>query len=494
MRNKKFIIPILLFILSLALRISLLSKGPYHTDALELAIKSRLTISTLKLHYQHGAGYPFNVVLGSISELLLSLFGLTDFTAVNLMSAIFGSLAVMMLFLVCKEILSKKTALISSILFSVSPAFLSVSTFAINHPASIFFALSSIYFMLLFSKKMLDKYLILSGISLSLCASTRLPDILIICPVLYIYISTLLKIWNGWHGAITDFKHHWKFSLSAGLPLIIFYMPMIMLKGLKSIIETNRNINLGKFLWFKPRNILMALKFSLRTLAPITAMLSIPGLSLLTRERRWISIILIFWSLPLFYFYANTSTLEPRFLIISLIPLIIAAAYFIDKLTIYKKLILNFVAYVFLLLAVFEMLLFILPILNFRHNHSLIVDFAKNIAKEIGPKAKVIAIDEALFLRYFGNIDVIARPVSCDEQELKAFLKGIVDKNLQEGRRLFIIETALEVYDDDKKFRKALFRQYKLKLVGEYLNEDWHHDNCRLSIFKEKLFEIIPAK
>ena len=63
-----------LFILSFALRLAFLSKGPFHLDALELAIAAEDTIRLGKVHYLHGTGYPLTSIIASAFFFLLNKF------------------------------------------------------------------------------------------------------------------------------------------------------------------------------------------------------------------------------------------------------------------------------------------------------------------------------------------------------------------------------------------------------------------------------------
>ena len=90
MRNNRILL-FLIFFLSLILRLYFLSKGPLYTDVIELAMMARSTLESLQLHYQHAAGYPFNVILASLFEATLSPLGISDIKIVNIMSAIFSA-------------------------------------------------------------------------------------------------------------------------------------------------------------------------------------------------------------------------------------------------------------------------------------------------------------------------------------------------------------------------------------------------------------------
>src|SRR5262245_39145858 len=103
-RSPTLLIPGLLFLLSFFLRVSLLSKGPFHLDSLNLAIQSAETLRTHQLHFLFGIGYPVAVVLGTIFVAIGSLLGNSDpVFGVNLMSAFCGALAVVIFYLLAEK-------------------------------------------------------------------------------------------------------------------------------------------------------------------------------------------------------------------------------------------------------------------------------------------------------------------------------------------------------------------------------------------------------
>jgi 4-amino-4-deoxy-L-arabinose transferase-like glycosyltransferase len=494
MDYKKFTLPLLILLLSLALRIFFLSQGPFHSDALELAIKSRATVSTLELHHQHGAGYPLNVILGTLSLFVFTPLGLSDVQAVNLMSAVFGSFAVLMLFFVTKELFGERTALISSVLFSLFPSFLIVSTFAMNHTPAIFFALCAIYFMLKFCKTNFSRYVVFSGSFIGLTAATRLPDILIIFPVVYLYLTSLRKTQNSLIKAIFDIKLHLKFILSLVLPLTLIYLPMLLGSGITAFVATHKNIYMGQFLIFDLRGMNHALNYAIEMLTATTLVIPTLGLIMVYRKNPNLFIFLIIWLVSLFLFYANISTLNGRFLIIALIPLIISSGFCLDNVTKYKNTWLKILGYVIFILIILLMCLPTLPVLNFRKNYSLAPDFARKVGKIVGKKAKIIAVDEALFLEYYGHLDVVRRPITCNESKINNYLRSAVDENVRHGYRIYIIDSGIYVYDPCGKFKDMLFKNYQLKLINSFCNEDWHGRIYNLNIFRERLFEITLPK
>ena len=148
---RPYLIPFFLFLLSFLLRLSLISKGSFHVDCLNLAIQAEQTLETHSIHHLFGSGYPLTVILGAIFILISRIFSVRDpVIAVNLMSVVFSSLCVLANYSLVKKLLGKTAALFSSILLSLFPPFLVLSVYGKSHTPSLFFLLAGISSLLSF--------------------------------------------------------------------------------------------------------------------------------------------------------------------------------------------------------------------------------------------------------------------------------------------------------------------------------------------------------
>ena len=134
-------IPGIIFLISFLFFLGLISIGPVSIDCLDLAVKSQATIDTHHLHYLYGSGYPLMILLGSLFITLAKSIGITDpVLAVNFISVLFGSLALLVFCLWLQEIAGSLTAVLGSILLLFNPIYMDVSTYGLNHtPALCFF-------------------------------------------------------------------------------------------------------------------------------------------------------------------------------------------------------------------------------------------------------------------------------------------------------------------------------------------------------------------
>ncbi len=167
MNLKSYFIPLALFLLSFILRLSLISLGPFSVDCLMLAMASEKTLATHHLHYLFDFGYPVAVVMGAVFIGLGKIFFINDpIMSVNVMSVVFSSLCVVLLFDYVRKLFDSTTAFFSAVLLCLNPIFLGVSVYGTSHSLSLFFLLMCLRMLLRYHEKQEASYLILSGLSL----------------------------------------------------------------------------------------------------------------------------------------------------------------------------------------------------------------------------------------------------------------------------------------------------------------------------------------
>jgi hypothetical protein len=135
------------------------------------------------------------------------------FTIVRITSILISSISSVVLFLIAKEIMSKKYAIIAMALFVLEPNIIENAIFGLTEPLFILLGLISIYF--LFQKN--QKLLLLAFIFAALAADTR-PTGLILLPtlILGIYFRCSLK------------KEFFKYAIIGIVLFGIVYMPMVI--------------------------------------------------------------------------------------------------------------------------------------------------------------------------------------------------------------------------------------------------------------------------
>ncbi len=516
--NKRTAILTALFLGAFFLRFSFISKGPFHCDALDLALCSQATLDTGRLHYEHGTGYPLTVIVGALFIFVCRLFGASDpVFCVNLMSAVTGAAGVLLFFFVAEKLFEgsagvsfpagredSRGASSPSILFQegtlewngrnsgfhkamfaavlllfFSPHIL-ISTFGKSLTLSICLCLAATICLLRFGQSEKPRDLVLSGIFLGLCAAARLSDGLFALPLSVLYFSLGRLSWPR-------IRAFGGFAALAFLTTVVFYLPFLLERGVAPLIYVLRAPQEAKFLGLFS----FILPVSLRWLVyffnwgGVGLALLGWGFMVIKRHAR-AAAFLGAWFLVLSFFYGNVSSAGPRYLVIAWLPLLAAQGFLLGSAR-GRLFIFSFLWVVLTSLAGLDRSL---PALEFRHRYALQVDFGRWVASRTPSDALVLAIDEDIFIRTYAGRETLRPPITDDPLAMERFFDEQLDPLLKAGRPVYIISTCLYSYDEKRIFRNGLKRRYELDFVGRKLNEDWHHAFSRLDIFKEGLFRI----
>ncbi|MDD5574111.1 MAG: hypothetical protein PHH75_02915 [Candidatus Omnitrophica bacterium] len=511
----------LLFVLAFTLRFMLISKGPFHYDTLDLAICAQKTLATGLLQYEHGSGYPLTVVMGAVFIVVLRFFGAADpVFCVNVMSVFFGAAGVVVFFFFLEKLfdpsmparhlptagplpevppgnvpgwagkaepgpsgLHSRRAFYSAILLALLGAHVAISTFGKSLTLSIFFSLASAYFLLCYLKDGRRLCFFYAIAFLGFCAATRLSDLLVLAPLLYL----LARYGRTEASRLRDL------FVFAGLSLataFIYYLPMLMQKGFgqfHDVLSTSRQASfLGPVSFIFPKSI----AWLVDSLRPEGVLMAVCGLGFLFIHRRLKELVfLLLWFCVFQIFYGNVSSSGVRYLVIGWLPLLAAQGYFLGS---YRGRA-AYGAFVILLWLALAGFWRDLPAMEFRHRHALQADYARWVASKTPSDSVVIAVDEAIFLQFYTDREVVVRPVTCRGDELKVFYREAIDPVLAAGRRVFMVRSSL-AYDECFAFRKTLKDLYRVKMAGIKTNEDWHHALLNQVLFKEELYELFPRE
>jgi hypothetical protein len=478
--RKDIIIAALIFCLAFAIRFLFISKGPFYVDTLELALNAEATLKTLDLHYMHWAGYPLTVIMASVFIFLTRLLGINDIIfGVNFMSVVFGSLNVVIFYLLCRKILDKAGALMAALILCFLPMHIDISTFGLTHPVSIFFNLTGIYFLFLYFEKLRFNKLIFSSVFLGLGAAARLTDGLIVFVAIWLYFSLSSK--NPKLSKTLLLKRIAVFLFLFGLTILIFYVPMILKTGITQFQDT-----LGVYYYHH------SLLYAAPSLGFVAWIVGFPGLLillagvgyfLLERDKLMLHFLLL-WFLVIFLYYGSHSCACPRYLVFSTIPLLIPVGYFISKFQ--RKILLYSLIFVLLVFSFFS---FYRPI-YFRHKYNLQESFAKFVKGKTEPSSYIIAIDEGPFIEYYADRRVLYRAAESSRESFDTFFADM-DRLLEDGQAIYIISSAMYSYDEDKYFLNKLLDRYDLEYKGNHLNQDWHGRSLLESgLLTEDLYKI----
>jgi len=499
---KPLIIPSALLILSFVLRFTLMSKGPYHGDSLNLALQAEQTILTGKLQMAHmWMGFPLTVIISSIFIAVSKVFGINDpVLAVNFMSVVFGSLSVLLLYFLAKELLDRSTAIFSAILFSLSPICLGESVYGKSHTPSMFFLILGMYLLVKSFRTGLKNNILLAGVFLGCFGAARLHDLVLMAiPISYLYffIPGQNNIPNAEEKTVPDGKTFIIFYLTIILTVAVFYLPYF--------IQTNNPIKIRNipyyfdygvtqnFIGIFSYKIFKGFLFLKQNFTVYGLGMAAGGLILLAIKRLKILGFLLAWFLIPFLFYANLKmTVTSRYFLLVLPPVCIMQGYLLHKFT-EKKFLLKAAAYGVLILLSCTMYNSIYRTLKFRHDHALLPEFAQWVGKNTEPHAKVIAADEGLFIQHYGSRSLIYRPASgvlgYAEDQLNQFAADI-DAMLENNMPVYITTVSLYSYDRGAEFSSFFKDHYSGELIGKHYYEDYHQGAMKLSIILCSLYRV----
>jgi 4-amino-4-deoxy-L-arabinose transferase-like glycosyltransferase len=500
--NKKSIdrslllIPGLLLLFSFWLRLALLNQGPYHLDCLNLAIQAEKTLTTKQLQPLFGFGYPFVVILGAFFIKITQFMGLTDSVfAVNLMSAVFGSLCVPACYFFCKKAINEKAALFSSILLSLNPLFLSLSTFGMSHTPTLFFLFLGLLAILEFKQTNKKQHLLLAGIFLGFMGACRFQDlILMLVPIYFLFLVNFYE--NPFHSKKKikeSLSSIFLFSSLIILIAVLFHLPYLFSdkalrynQGLRLFFKMGVTNN---FSFFAPHIIEKSLGIITYELFPIGILCALIGFILLRKNLRPMFIFLLLWFIVPTCFYGNIFTVTARLLLLALIPFLLAMGYTFSYLFQSQKHKIPY--YIIFLLTSLLPFSYSFDTLYLRHQHSLLIDYAKWLASVTEPQAIIVSEDDFLSLQYYGKRQIYYWPVNFYQGfEEQSPFKSWLDKMLVQKTPIYIRFLLPDDYAAFPNFIESLNANYQLKFIGAVPYEDWHNSTTVCYILSAELFKI----
>jgi hypothetical protein len=499
--RKNFLMLAGVFILSLAVRLALISKGPYNLDTLNLVIQSQKTIETGILQHLFGTGYPLTVLLGALFILAGKIFAVPDpVFAVNLMSVVLSSGGVALLYRMTEECFGRLPAVLAAVSLSLCPIFLALSVYGNTHAPAIFFLLSGVLFFRRFLKNNRGRDMIVSAVFFGAMGAARLQDLALVFPAMCFGVMFGQPVGTGLPRSSlkSRLKALAAFFLIAAATAGAFHLPYIFQNNQEYGVNLWRFWQAGfqdKYMGILSPRLLVAGKHLADNFTWLGLMISFAGLLLTGRKNMSLGIFLLFWIAGPLVFYGNHRfIINPRFLSVILPPLAIGQGYLTAE--VIRKYPLARLA----LIPVFVLMIFLpclrgYPALKFRHEHALLPDFVRWVAASVEPGARVIAADEALFYKYYTPCRVLYRPADvlrAAPEDLARF-KDTVDALLDQQIPVYITTASLYAYDRDRHFSGFFKSQYDGERVGSHYYEDWHMGSARTQVFLFDLYRVRKA-
>lgn len=472
---------IFLLVYSLVLRIAYLNAGLFHHDAVELALAVEKTANTGQL--QPIVGYRYGLVLISMIAYWIAspLFQVKTGIILNYTTALFGSLAVVMLYLFVNELLNRRyIAFTSAILFSTTPIFLSISTYALGHAHSMFFILLSAHLFVKGIKSSSFAFMCISGLFLGFSMFIRFPEAIISLSALLLIYFFRNSIFEGNEekplAGINGIKQISAFFASFAIVLLAYYFT----QGDTISHEASAN----KFLAFPDlaSTLIVAL---MRSSTKLGFFLAIIGAAILLKQNKNLFAALFLWGLASFVFFLSFQTSTIRFL---LIPLLVILTF--SSIAIYRmKEKYGFIAPITLVTILAVMLISIHPVLAFRHSNSFQQELSKYGSLVNDNSLFYDYGDYTIFYDYYLGKGVRPCPLTDDYGEFTASMEKL-NSAASSGKKIYMTQLCF-AYGTDKQKQQLyeyLSKNYNFTRVHEFLVDDFHHAEIDLNARKYKIY------
>ena len=475
-KNEKWLIPLLLFLFALALRLFYLNLGLFHHDVAQTAVIIENAVFhegnllnqdlfSLRLTY-----LLFNFVLFWI----LSFFGITSSVILlHISSAVFGALSCMLLYFFAEKITCKKSvAIISALLFSVTPIFLSVGTYGKEHGIQVFLFLTSCFLILKSNEKRKNIFFVLTGIIISLFLLSK-EDSFLFFPLfvyLFYFYKKEKKEMSNWISLCVPilflFGWYFLFFLSERIKIILF----------------SQDLSAGHWLGFFSSplvGMLHDISFSLTWLGVL--LFFIGAYMLFIQDKKCFSFCII-WIAYLFY-YGNNTIYASRWLSIFLPAFLLLIAYGIVSLSSLKKQkgIIPLVTVILLL----WMLLSIHPLLSTRSHENYLVSYITEIDKYSPSESHVfLPGDACIFFTYYTT------GKTCSPNKPLKDMLEMLDRKNKEGIPTFLAPSITRKEHGDDPYLKKLATDYKSEKLFTKTYEDYHKASIQVRKIDLPFFSV----
>lgn len=455
--------------LSMTLRLELLSKGPYHSDCLWLAIQSQNIVKTGHMQYLQSSGLPLTALAGAAFVGLTGAAGDLDRAvfAVNLMAAVFGALSVIPFFFFMRRFSDEVTAAVSVLLVTVNPFLVGLSTFGNSHAPAFFFLTIALWAAAGYRRDGRRRDLVWTGIGLGLMGAARVQDLVVMAPTL------LLMTCRPPRGKSVRGPLDWLIPWAiAALIVVSAYIPKFAVgraggEGVGAFVY-------GNLLAYWDPLPLSGYGVMLRRLMETfswpewAAMLA--GVMILFRQGRYRELsVLAVWAVTPMLVFGQLAFFVFRFLIVTVAALLILEAVAVGALWRRNRW-WGAAGAALLMITVITHALPYYKIYHHRHRQALLVDFFRWVGIVTEPQAYVYERDHIAWINAYAQRRFVG--VDRSNAEGVARFRQRIDSLLAGGHPVYITKYGL--MDRDDILRRELIKHYRLEWVGSRMIEDWH--------------------
>jgi hypothetical protein len=476
-----------LFLLNFIPGILLLNEGLFHADAVILAQAVEKTYATGVLQPAVWGRYG-SVIINIILHLPFFLSGSTsaDFT-IRFSSLLFHSLSIAVFFLFIRELFQDYLqALFAALLLSFTPLYFSPNTYGKEQGAGIFFLLLSLYLLYRGANRKSYPLICLSSFLIAFSITVRESALLAVPFFFLLYFEPRISL--------RPFKINIPKERLARGPIVCLFLPFTFVFAFIFaayfrqatyqeifIHNTARVTYLGLY-----SNILKAAFSYLFThgISLLVIPFFIIGAVRMLRDKKiFFTIYFLLWFIFLFLYIGNLDNFNPRLFDIVIIPVYVFVSYALTNLYAKDKPIaLSLVAVLVLL-----MFAFIYPILKSRHNYNGEKQFALYVKEKTEPNAVVLAVDDACFIEYYGERNVLTVAVG-EPAEMDALvekIKGYLERRVS----VYVVSSSYLIYGDDY-FKNKFADNFYGTVTGKKLSEDYHWACVDRRIYEAELIKL----
>ena len=484
LESSPWILPILLFLLSLGFRWVFVNAGMFHHDEVLLARAVEASAETGRL-----TGY----FTGRYGAVLLNLLAYLPYKAatglgaervVPFVAILTGALLVGCMYLFVLEVTGRKLAAVMASLFlNFNFLFLTTSTTGKENTSQLFFAVLGLHLLLSGTARGSWPRKTAGAAAFAFSLTVHESGILLI-PIAVLFLLQGLDRSRGVKELVLD----------TALLLVITAIPFALYLGDLIVAQiTARNPqalpgSTGFAGLFSP-----ILGIAFQDLYAITRVpllfLAAAGIVALVRKPLLLCPFLL-WVLLIFYF-GNVSSYGPRYLLVPLVPFVILGGIGGDRIAGHvQSAYLRGAAMAGILLLVCGLgIADAYPLIRFRSNYCGPKRMAEFVRERTEPDAIILTMDESVFIEYYAKRKVLIHPVSEDEPNRK-FVEEVLAL-ARSGKTVYVNSTAFS-YDYQRHFQRLVLENFHVIPVGEVLDEDYHRPELRFATFPNRLFRIVP--
>ena len=481
--SREWFIALLLFAFSLALHIAFKNTSLFHFDSAIDTIMVERTIQDWSLNYSYGWGAPAMIVIVGFFYYLDHLITGTMSAegAYFLVTFVTAALSSSVMYLFVRRFAGRFTAIGSAVFLTITPLYLSATTYPKTHPIAMFFALLSGFLILLAADKKSWKLLAWAGLSAGIAMATRPIDGgFVLIPFALLYLSPRIekgKLFLNMERVSA--RNIAAFLAPAVIVLAVLIGPrVVFFGGIGGFLEMMKAEARGGWRGLLNAQTAVSFSYMAATLTYAGWIAVLAGIGYLLKKRRvYILSVLALWFAIMFFYIGNLSVVDSRFLIPAVVPLCILMAYGCKF--VYDRHKTAGIAAVILIAAL--MFASIYPVIKARHDYSGQKEFAEYVAMMTEPNSAVFSGDNYVFIKRYGHREPLF--FGRDTESINDILKNILN-----GTSVYAVESAFPLLTQSEK--ELLAKYFLIQYIGQAQNEIYQFSALDLRRFDEKLFQI----